>query len=142
MAGANITLKEIIERKIAYAKEERDNAVPADFVANDPSDFTYEDYIIGHNGEIEAFEDMLADVEKMTEEEFTEKYRAIGKKLCEQIDEEEEDKYNRITSAKADGTDVGEVLKDFPYNARREWYNNAIWDILALFDMKNIFADK
>ena len=141
MSSANITLKDIIERKIAYAKNERDNAVPIDFSVTDPYHFTYEEFIAMHDTEIKAFEEMLEDIEIMSEEEFTEKYIAIAKTLGKQIEEEQDEKYNKIAEAKANGTDIREVLKDFPWNVEIEWYNNTVWYILTLFDKKNMFAD-
>ncbi len=78
MSSANITLKDIIERKIVYAKNERDNAAPIDFsVTGDPYHLTYEEFITMNDTEIKAFEEMLADIEVMSEEEFTEKYKSI-----------------------------------------------------------------
>ena len=141
MSSANITLKDIIERKIAYAKNERDNAVPKDFVSDDSYDFTYEEFIRVQNSEIKALEDMLADIEIMSEKDFTEKYTAIAENLVKQMEEEREEEENRIAEAKANGTDIREVLKDFPWNVEREWYNNTVWDILTLFDKRNMFAD-
>ncbi len=142
MSSANITLKDIIERKIVYAKNERDNAAPIDFsVTGDPYHLTYEEFITMNDTEIKAFEEMLADIEVMSEEEFTEKYIAIAKTLGKQIEEEQDEKYNKIAEAKANGTDIREVLKDFPWNVEREWYNNTVWDILTLFDKRNMFAD-
>lgn len=138
MSSANITLKDIIERKIVYAKNERDNAAPIDFsVTGDPYHLTYEEFITMNDTEIKAFEEMLADIEVMSEEEFTEKYIAIAKTLGKQIEEEQDEKYNKIAEAKANGTDVYEVLKEFPSRGERVWYNNAVAEILILFDMKN-----
>ena len=137
MSSANITLKDIIERKIAYAKNERDNAVPIDFSVTDPYHFTYEEFIAMHDTEIKAFEEMLEDIEIMSEEEFTEKYIAIAKTLGKQIEEEQDEKYNKIAEAKANGTDIYEVLREFPSSGERVWYNNALAEILILFDMKN-----
>lgn len=73
--------------------------------------------------------------------DFTEKYTAIAENLVKQIEEEREEEDNRIAEAKANGTDIREVLKDFPWNVEIEWYNNTVWDILTLFDKKNMFAD-
>ena len=85
--------------------------------------------------------DMLADIEIMSEKDFTEKYTAIAENLVKQMEEEREEEENRIAEAKANGTDIREVLKDFPWNVEREWYNNTVWDILTLFDKRNMFAD-
>lgn len=137
--SANITLKDIIERRIAYAKDERDNAVPIDFSSTDPYDITYEEFTEMQDGEIKALEEMLADTDTMSENEFTEKYKAIAKTLGKKFDEEMDEKYNRIAEAKANGTDVYKVLDYFPPETDKVGYNNAIVEILTLFDRKNLF---
>ena len=70
MSGANITLKDIIERKIAYAKEEKEKAEPIDFSVTDPYDISYEDFISMQNGEIRALNEMLEDIQIMSEDEL------------------------------------------------------------------------
>lgn len=137
---ANITLKDIIERKIAYAKSERDKAVPVDFSVTDPYDITYEEFIAIQNGEIQALEEMLADIETMSEEEFTEKYKSIAKTLGKKFDEELDEKYNRIVEAKEKGTDVYEVFGDLPPKTEEVGYNNSVVDILMLFNPENLFT--
>ena len=138
--SANITLKDIIERKIFYAKSERDNAVPVDFSVTDPYDITYEEFTAIQNGEIRALEEMLADIQTMSEKEFTEKYMAIAKTLGKKFDEELDEKYNRIVEAKEKGTDVYEIFENLPPKTEEVGYNNAIVDILMLFNPENLFA--
>lgn len=140
--SANITLKDIIERKIAYAKSERDNAVPVDFSVTDPYDITYEEFTAIQNGEIRALEEMLADIQTMSEKEFTEKYMAIAKTLGKKFDEELDEKYNRIVEAKKKGADVYEVFENLPPKTEEVGYNNAIMDILTLFNPENLFGQR
>ena len=140
--SANITLKDIIERKIAYAKSERDNAVPVDFSVTDPYDITYEEFTAIQNGEIQALEEMLEDIQTMSEKEFTEKYMAIAKTLGKKFDEELDEKYNRIVEAKKKGTDVYEVFENLPPKTEEVGYNNAIMDILTLFNPENLFGQR
>ena len=139
MSGANITLKDIIERKIAYAKEEKEKAEPIDFSVTDPYDISYEDFISMQNGEIRALNEMLEDIQIMSEDEFTGKYLEIVKILGEKIEAVQDKKYEKIADAKACGTDVYEVLRDFSQITEETGYNNAIVGILILFDRKNEF---
>lgn len=140
--SANITLKDIIERRLAYAKEERDNAEPIDFSVTDPYDITYDEFTAIQNGEIRAFEEMLGDIDDMSEDEFTGKYKAIAKTLGKKFDEELDEKYNRIAEAKKNGTDVYKVFEEFPPKTEEVGYNNAIVEILILFNKKNEFASE
>ena len=139
MSGANINLKDIIENKIVYARKERDNAIPEKFMSDAPYDITYEEYVHRANFEIRALEEMLADVENMSEQKFREKYRAIVKAMHERFDREAEVRDKIIAETKANGGDVDKALAKLRYSVGMEWYNNAIFDILMLYDMDLLF---
>lgn len=136
--SANITLKNIIERKIKYAKTQKENAAPIDFSVTDPYEITYEEFVSRFNGEIKALDDMLADVEHMEEKDFAEKYLGIVKTLQKEFDEQLEEKYNKIVEAKEKGSDVYEVVGSLPRITDKEGYNNAIAEIMVLLDPESM----
>ena len=43
--SANISMKEILQRKLKYAQNERDSAEPIDFSITDPNEIDYDEFI-------------------------------------------------------------------------------------------------
>ena len=96
---AEFTLLDIIERQINFTKT---NTI-----------FDRKDFETYNEGSLLALKEMLADVKEMTEDEFTNKYLNIMRKLADQFEGFEEKEFN----------DEGEVDK-------LSGYNNAIISIM------------
>ena len=78
MSTANISLAEIIRRKRGFVIEELEAAEPEDF-GNDPfDDLTYEEFKASQKGEIRAYDEMLDDIDVLSEELFFEKYDELA----------------------------------------------------------------
>lgn len=85
--SANISMKEIMNRKKQDIIDEMNAAEPDDF-DNDSCEYTYDDFKKERDGEIAALDDMMHDVTIMTEEDFVKKYVAIIDKREEKPDTE------------------------------------------------------
>lgn len=134
MSGANITLKDILERKLKHAESQKAKAEPIDFSVTDPLQIRYEEFVAVLDGEINAVNDMINDIDKMNEADFMEKYSGIGKTLNKEFDEQLEEKYNRIAEAKQNGSDVYAALEGFPEQTEKSGYYNVIMEIVKLYD--------
>ena len=138
MPNANITIKDILERKRNHAVSKKEKAEPIDFSVVNPYEITYEEYIAVLDGEINAVNEMLDDIEKMSEEELLEKYIEIAKTLNKAFDEEFEEKYNRIAQARQSGGDVYQVFEEMPKQNEKVGYFNLVMEIVKLYDPENL----
>ena len=138
MPNANITIKDILERKRNHAVSKKEKAELIDFSVVNPYEITYEEYIAVLDGEINAVNEMLDDIELMSEEELLEKYIEIAKTLNKAFDEEFEEKYNRIAQARQSGGDVYQVFEEMPKQNEKVGYFNLVMEIVKLYDPENL----
>ena len=133
-------MKEILQRKLKYAQNERDSAEPIDFSITDPNEIDYDEFIAMQDGEIKAYSEMLEDIEKLSEEEFVSKYHEAAKKMSEEFEKILDEKYDKIAAAKENGGDVFDIMSEFPKGSEDMGYNNAVLSIMMLYSPENSFC--
>ena len=128
MCSANISLEEIIRRKMQFAKDELNAYSPENF-SDDPHDISYEEFCEKNNGEITGYKEMLEDINILSEEEFKLRYCAVVTANDSRADKEEREAARRTVIDKMSGKAVQTLSKYELYG-----YCNAAMEILDLFD--------
>ena len=134
MSSANISLEEIIKRKMRFAEDELNAYSPEDF-SDDPHDISYKEFCDKSNGEITGYKEMLEDINILSEEEFKSRYHAVVTANDSRADKEEREAARRTVTETMSGKAVQRLSEYEMYG-----YCNAAMDILDLFDPVNWVA--
>lgn len=126
MGSSNITLEEILRRKIKDTTEEFELFKPDDFDSDDPYSVSYDEYKAQFDGELRAYRDMFEAVcSGISEEDFIETF-------CERFD-----KYERIARATEPDDNIIDIVTGMARSEIRRiesgGYCSGVKPILNLF---------